>query len=337
MSRFYEALKQASQYLHRSRDGVGPGESQQPGTAGPSDFSAILNQMEEQYPPAPREEGAGIESQAIAAASASAEAHSSVLAQDGSLGILTEAALDKRARLIPNAVEPMVLEYYRAIRTKMMQRRKEKPFRSLLVTSTNPKEGKTVIALNLAWTFSMLPAFKVLVVDGDLRNGQLSKWLGIADRPGLANLLEGSTKLNEVVLKSTKIPFYFISHGSSELSPPELLHTARWRIHCQKIAEYFDLVIVDSPPVNLVTDAQLLAYGCDALVLVARAFHTSQGALERLTSHEVRPFRVVGTILNACPANGRGRYNSYYHYGREETGKEAGRNSGKEEPPASSE
>jgi Mrp family chromosome partitioning ATPase len=77
------------------------------------------------------------------------------------------------------------------------------------------------------------------------------------------------------------------------------------------MTEQFDLVLVDSPPANLVTDVQLLAANCDAVLLVARAFSTTRKAFEEAV-HNLQPFRVIGTVLNGGTAKRSYRYNEYY-------------------------
>ena len=72
-----------------------------------------------------------------------------------------------------------MVERYRMLRTKILQEREKKFFRSLVVTSASPQEGKTVTVLNLALSFAALPSFRVLVIDGDMRKGSLGDWLGI--------------------------------------------------------------------------------------------------------------------------------------------------------------
>ena len=234
------------------------------------------------------------------------------------MGVATDAVLDKRARLIPHAEEPVVLEHYRLLRTKIMQQRAEKMFQSLLVASADPKEGKTITTLNLAFTFAMLPSFKVLVVDGDIRAGNLSRLLSGESLSGLSNLLDGSARLNETVRKSGQIPFWYVTCGNSQLPAPELLalESSRWPPLVKKMREHFDLILVDSPPVSLVADAQLLAAGCEAVLLVARAFYTSRESLKK-ASQDFRTSRVIGTVLNGSATEGSyRRYRNYYPYGR---------------------
>lgn len=224
-------------------------------------------------------------------------------------GLPTATALDRKARLIPHSIDSSVVEYYRRLRTKILQKRDEKPFQTLLVTSANPKEGKTVTVLNLGLSFAMLPDFKVLVIDGDLRRGSLGNWLGVpAQQAGLSDVVAGAVRLEDVVLKSEAIPMHFMVRGNSKVADA---HASQYDVHFRRLAGYFDLVIVDSPPVNLLADVQIMARCCEAVLLVARSFVTSRQELEKAVQN-LEPFNVIGTILNAS-RNPRARYYSDYY------------------------
>lgn len=228
--------------------------------------------------------------------------------QNGSLGALTQAALDRKARLIPHATDTSIVDHYRRLRTKILQKREENPFKTLLVTSASPQEGKTVTVLNLALSMSLLPSFRVLVIDGDLRKGSLGTCLGVSSQQaGLSNLVDGSAKLEDVVLKSEAIPMHFIVRGNSRVADA---HASQFDVHFRRLAECYDLVIVDSPPVNLLADVQLLAKCCGAVLLVARSFVTSRQAIEKAVQ-ELQPYNVIGTVLNASEVK---RPKSYYGY-----------------------
>jgi non-specific protein-tyrosine kinase len=272
MSRFYNALKEASRL--KAPGGAGPAPEAAAGTAtvGRADTPGTLSLEEELKPPAGPP-------------------------QKGVFGSHAKVTFDQTARLIPHAVDSRVVEHYRRLRTKILQQRTTKRFQSLVVTSPNPGEGKSVTALNLGLSFAMLPNFRVVVVDGDLRRGSLGKWLGVNDMPGLSNLIDGSAKLEDVVLKSDESPMCFVVRGTSEAPSAELLNSADLSGHFRRLGEHFDLIVVDSPPVNLITDTQLLAASCDAVLLVARAFSTTRKAFEK-TVQDLAPFRVIGTILN---------------------------------------
>jgi len=231
--------------------------------------------------------------------------------ESGFLGTETEVSLDQKARLITRAAEPVVAEHYRRLRTKLLQERANKPFRSLVVASPNPQEGKTLTVLNLGLIFAMLPSFRVLVVDGDLRKGSLGKWLGVDHQPGLVSLLEGGASLEQVVFKCDDIPLHFVVRGKSDMRPGELLNAPQLKTFLRRMAEHYDLVLVDSPPVNMVTDAQLLAAGCDGVLLIARAYSTTCKHFQKMVQ-ELASFRIVGAVLNGGEPHSRRRYKGYY-------------------------
>ena len=225
---------------------------------------------------------------------------------------IPKIAFDPKARLIMNAADSVVAEHYQRLRTKIEQQRSTKPFRSLIVVSPSPQEGKTVTVLNLGLSFASLPSYKVLVVDGDLRRGNIGTLLGVENHPGLTNLIDGSAKLEDAVLRCADIPIHFLLRGNSEMSPAELLHSPQLGKQFRRISEQFDLVLVDSAPVNLVADTQLLAGCCDAVLLVARAFSTTRKSLEQAVQ-DLSPFRIIGTVLNGGPRSQvYRRYKGYY-------------------------
>lgn len=306
MSRLYDALKEATQFRQ--------GEN---GNAGEGVWDALgIDDIE--IPPVSADSQTG-EAAPPAAVIPETEPAPSLYAprepapslytpQRGSFGPPVKTAINPNARLIPQAVDPVVVEHYRRLRTKIIQQQEEKPFRSVVVTSASPLEGKTLTVLNLGLSFAMLPSFKVLVVDGDLRRGTLGKWLGVdEEQPGLSNLVDGSALLEDVVLQSDELPMHFMVRGNSQVRD---LHSSLLNVHFQRMAEMFDLVLVDSPPVNLITDVQVLAGSCDAVLLVARAFSTTRKALEKAVQ-DLLPFRVIGTVLNGGKPQ---RSTGYYPY-----------------------
>ena len=303
MSRLFDALKEATRF--RETTSAGEGVWKALGINGGEGMTGLDHLKASETDSSPRTallagKAVAVEEEPFPSAAATV---------NGALGIPTRVALDERARLIPHGVSPVVVERYRMLRTKIMQQREKFPCRSLVVTSAGPQEGKTVTTLNLALSFAMLPSFKVLVIDGDMRRGTLGNWLGVDSKhPGLSNLIDGSSQLEDVVLTSDEFPMHCIVRGNSQV--PDL-STAHFTSHFKRMTEQFDLVLVDSPPANLVTDVQLLAANCDAVLLVARAFSTTRKAFEEAV-HNLQPFRVIGTVLNGGTAKRSYRYNEYY-------------------------
>ncbi len=299
MSRLYEALKEASRRRGSSDGGNGVWEPWQNGgiEIPPVDTAPQVQNQD------PREESIpALETDAVVTAVEEDEPTFSLRAE-------VDTELDTSARLIPFATDTAVVEHYRRLRTKILQEQKAKPFKTLVVTSAGPQEGKSVTVLNLALSFSALPSFKVLVIDGDMRRGSLGSWIGVSDGlPGLSNLLNGSAQLEDVVLKSDQVPMHFMVRGNAQVHD---MHTSHFSSHFQRLGEAFDLVLVDSPPANLLMDVQMLAANSDAVLMVARAFSTSRKAFEKAVQ-ELMPFRLLGVVLNAGVVSRSRRYRGYY-------------------------
>ena len=219
--------------------------------------------------------------------------------------------LDPNLPLMPHTEDNCIVEQYRKLRTKIQQDGEIKPIRSLLVASPGPGEGKTVTVLNLALSFGMLPGFRVLVLDGDIRKGSIAKWLGLSGLPGISNLIDGSAKLEEVVIKGENLPVHFVTAGTSTKPAAELLTSPLLGDAIRGLAEHFDLILIDSPPVNLLTDAQMLATNCDGVLLVACAFVTNTNAMQK-TLAEMSTYRLIGTVLNGGMRSSE--YKNYYGY-----------------------
>lgn len=316
MSRFYQALKEASrkdaleQEITEAAEHAPKAAAKPvpPAVNGNQDWVAANRLVTDRAgggsdPAPPKPEPVSLEEEL---------ASPSGLSQQGLFRISPKSKLDRHARVIPNAVDQAVVEHYRRLRTKLIQQQASQPFRSLLITSASPQEGKTVTCLNLGLSCAMLPGFKVLLVDGDIRRGSMGKWLGADEHGGLSNLIDGSANLDDVVLKDDDLPVYFMARGNSPVPAGELLHSPQLSVCFQRMTEFFSLVLIDSPPVNMVTDAQLLANSCDAILLVTRAFVTTRKSLER-TVQDLQSFRVLGTVLNCgTRAQSYQRYRGYY-------------------------
>jgi capsular exopolysaccharide synthesis family protein len=218
-------------------------------------------------------------------------------------------SLGRTVPLIPHAVDKGVVEQYGRLRTKIQQQHATSPIRSLLIASPGPSEGKTITTINLGLSFAMLPDTRVLVIDGDLRRGTIGNWLGVSDLPGFSEVIEGSTRLEDAIFKAEDLPLHFMFGGNSKMSPAELLNSHALPEIIRRLTGQFELVLVDSPPVNLIADAQMLASSCDGVLLVARAFKTTGKAFQKML-RDLLPFRIVGTVLN-----GGMRTQRYSYYG----------------------
>jgi len=207
------------------------------------------------------------------------------------------------------------MELYRAIRAAIEIERLKSPFRSILVTSPGPSEGKSSTVLNLAHTFQEFGR-RVLIVDTDLRRPSLHRALSLPNKPGLVDFLRGTATFEEICrpLPSgvTVIPGQIAPEDAASM-----LASSRARELLKEANDRFDLILVDSAPVLAVPDNLLLMTTLDRAIIVVKASATSKRDLQKVQkSLEQMNASILGVVLNQ--ANRRDvhyyhpRYSKYY-------------------------
>jgi protein-tyrosine kinase len=218
-----------------------------------------------------------------------------------------------------------LVEQFRSLRSRLFEFRDQKKITSILVSSGLPREGKSFTAINLAISFARHKAARVLLIDGDMRRGTLHEMLGCSHGVGLSTYLAGSASMTEVMQRpalpasGAALPpglakLTFIPAGAESDQAAELAGHPRFAQLIAAATSQFDWIIVDSSPVNLVSDGVTLARSCDAALLVARAgvtqFQTAQRALG-----ELKAVNVLGVVLNAVKElPNQGGYYGYDSY-----------------------
>ncbi|EOQ11110.1 CpsD/CapB family tyrosine-protein kinase [Bacillus cereus] len=204
-----------------------------------------------------------------------------------------------------------IAEQFRNIRTNIEFASIDKKIRSLVVTSANPSEGKTVTTSNLAVVFAQ-QGKNVLLIDGDLRKPVLHQMLQVDNIFGLTNMLTHNQTLHECIHK-TDIPHLdFISCGTIPPNPAELLSSNNMKNLLSQIYSIYDLVIFDLPPILPVSDAQIMANQCDASILVLRSSKTEKSAaLKAKKLLESANGKLLGAVLNDHGTT----ESAYYYYG----------------------
>lgn len=218
--------------------------------------------------------------------------------------------------LIGNGMPPEFAEAFRGIRTNVLFSSADAGSKSIVVTSTGPGEGKSVVSANLAMSLAMAGQ-RVLLVDADMRRPKTHELFGVSLEPGLSNVMVGDAKASETVKRTLTPNLWLMAAGKHPPNPAELLGSRRFKDFMASLAEHFDWVIIDSPPVMAVTDASVVAHSATGVVFVVGAEMTTKGsakaALEQLDSAKAK---YVGGILNRVNV----RRNHYYyarHYRRE--------------------
>jgi capsular exopolysaccharide synthesis family protein len=219
-----------------------------------------------------------------------------------------------------------VSEAYRGLRTNITFSHPDDPPRVLVFTSPMPKDGKTTSAANLAVSL-VQQGLKVLLVDGDLRRGQLHSLFEVPQKPGLSGVLLGTIPWKDAIFPveiSRSGALHVMSTGGAAPNPAELLGSVGMGEFIAAAKETYDIVLFDSPPLNLVTDAAVLGIVANGVVLVARAGKTTDDSM-RFAMEQLRQVGapVLGTILNDIDFDrdvryygGYGSYAYAYHSSR---------------------
>jgi polysaccharide biosynthesis transport protein len=221
---------------------------------------------------------------------------------------------DKKLELsIARQPNSTIAECCRVVRTNILFSSPDRPLKTLVVTSSNPVEGKTMNVVNLGIVMAQ-SGHRTLVVDTDMRRPRLHKALGVSNENGVSRLVVGETDLESSV-KSTEVPNLFILPcGPIPPNPAELLQAEKFGALAKMLSERFDRVIFDSPPILAVTDAAVLSRVADGTIMVVRAGRTSRDAVIRSkrAMAKVNP-NIVGVVLNDVDLKNP-HYASYYHY-----------------------
>lgn len=207
-------------------------------------------------------------------------------------------------------------EAFRALRTRIQfSKVGENPIKTILITSSAPKEGKTTVAVNTAASFAQTNK-KTIVIDCDLRKPKMHTIFGIQRFPGFSDYFFGQATFEEIV-HSTEVPnLSFITSGTIPPNPSEILGSTQMRAFLNKLEKEYEVVIVDSPPIIAVTDSEILSRLVDAVILVVSANTTEIELMRKsaeLLNHEKNSF--IGVLLNNFSyRSGYGSYYKYYYY-----------------------
>ncbi|RKH70665.1 polysaccharide biosynthesis tyrosine autokinase [Corallococcus sp. AB049A] len=199
---------------------------------------------------------------------------------------------------VHRAPRSAVAECCRAVRTNLLFMSPDHPCKTLVVTSSGPQEGKSTTCINLGVAMAQ-SGNRVLLLDTDMRRPRLHRAFGVPNDLGISSLVVGEGSLDKAV-KSTEVPNLFVLPcGPLPPNPAELLHTRAFKELLRQAGEKFDRIILDSPPLNAVVDAAVLATQADGVVMVLKAGRTDRGAAKRaLRSLADVQARMFGAILN---------------------------------------
>ncbi|MEW6285011.1 MAG: polysaccharide biosynthesis tyrosine autokinase [Chloroflexota bacterium] len=232
------------------------------------------------------------------------------------LGFIAEMQYKGKGDEVYVARQPRspVSEAFRSLRTNLEYAAVQKPIHTLIVTSAEPYEGKTTVAVNLAAIYSQAKR-SVVLVDADLRHPNVHRYMGLPNLDGLSNLFREQGDVSKVFRSRVDLPkLTVITTGSIPPNPAELLGSDRMTWILEELRSVAEMVIIDTPP-SLVADAQVLAAKVDAVLLVVKPGKTSaEAARSSMELYRRAGARVVGVVMNRIPRNRSYYYGGYKYF-----------------------
>ncbi|EHI99325.1 capsular exopolysaccharide family [Clostridium sp. DL-VIII] len=203
----------------------------------------------------------------------------------------------------------VVSEAYKTLRTNIQYSSFDNEIKSLVITSAEMAEGKSTVAENIALTFAQGEK-RVLLIDCDLRKPSVHVNFNVSNLVGISEVLLGKVPIEEAV-QGYNEKLFVLTSGKIPPNPSEMLASLAMTYLIEKLKQDYDMIILDTAPLNLVTDAQILSAKVDGTILVVRAAKTKKDVvIEAKSLLDKVGANIIGTILYAA----ENKYNKKYCY-----------------------
>lgn len=204
-------------------------------------------------------------------------------------------------------------EAFRTLRTNLGFASMDEPCRSILFTSTSPRDGKSTVASNLAVVMAQA-GNRILLIDADLRKPMQHNIFEVDNRQGLTNVLLREVEIEKALHNGLVDNLHVLTSGPIPPNPAEILGSERTQQVLQQLLEEYDYVFIDSPPILAVTDAAILSTVVDGVVLVVNyAVTRNDLAREAVDQFKKANARILGVVLNQVKMDS-GDHKYYYYY-----------------------
>ena len=222
-------------------------------------------------------------------------------------------------RIICDTTPFAIKEAYRSFYTNVLYLPIEDKCKKIVITSAFPGEGKTSVSINLAYTIAInSPESKILIIDADMRSPRVIELIGTDNKKchGLSEYLAGID--NDPNFVSSVHPnLTILFSGAQNPNTPGLIASTRMKRLMEKCEEIFDYVIIDTPPINIVSDAIMLNDYVNGYILVCRADYSDVNSLADATDNlSAAGATILGTLLSSYNAKSSKKYGKYGKYGR---------------------
>ena len=219
-----------------------------------------------------------------------------------------------RKLIVQDNPKSIIAEQYRTIRTNINFSMPDKDFKTILVTSAGPGEGKSTTSSNIAGVYAQ-KGKKILLIDADMRKPTAHYTFKLSNSFGLSGVLTRQCEILDAIRKTDIEGLYVLPSGPIPPNPAELLDSNQMTFMLEELHKLFDIIIFDTPPVLSVTDSQIMANKCDATILVINSRHTPKEtavkAKEILTHAKAN---LIGAVLNNFILD-KDHYYYYQYYG----------------------
>lgn len=213
--------------------------------------------------------------------------------------------------IVEKQPKSIAAESYRTLRTNIQYSSFDKEYKVIMVTSSEPGEGKSTTAGNLALCLAQGDK-KVILVDCDLRKPSLHKKFKVSNIIGLSDVIIGKEELVTAIHRYNK-NLVILTSGKIPPNPSEMLSSKTMTVLLEELKNNFDYIILDTPPVQAVTDSQILSTKADGTIIVVKAERTKKDSVENsINLLKKVNANIIGTVLNGVD-NSRNKY--YYYYG----------------------
>ena len=208
------------------------------------------------------------------------------------------ATADSHLVALPDSESPAG-EAFHLLGVRLRHLRRQRPLKKVLITSTIPQEGKSMVAANLACTLALRTQQKVLLLEGDIRRPTQSKVFGLPIKPGICSWLNGERSLIQSMYRLEGPGIWILPAGAATGNSLELLQSGRVMPMMEQLTNWFDWVVIDSPPILPLADTSVWTNMADGILLVIRQGTTQKRQLQR-GLEALANQKLIGSILNSA-------------------------------------
>jgi capsular exopolysaccharide synthesis family protein len=227
---------------------------------------------------------------------------------------VTNAVIHEKVEVAKNDYS-FVSEQFRNLKIQIRHAETETPRKVFTISSPDAQDGKSLVAVNLAFAFAQDPGCRVLIVDCDLRKPTLDQYLGVTTDPGLMQYLSSGPLGPHCFIRRLD-NLYFITAGGIAPNPIEALSMRKMKQLVEQLRGMFDVILLDAPPYSPIADARVVTSLSDGLIMVIRSGRTAYSSTDR-AFQAIDQRKLLGVVLNdvkPTPLQNYHNYN-YYQYG----------------------